>query len=1347
MGFRLRQIRQPVTVVVTVCSPKIDGGVKVARFSSARKSSIVFLLSLLFLIPAVALSAQVRTVGRVVVVVEDPAGAAIPGAKLTLVDASTGQTRNASSGADGQYVFIDVPSGIYKLTVTFQGFKTGVYPDIKVDVGGTTNVPAKLEIGVVTESVVVEGAAEILQTTQTSIESTVSGRLLRSLPLNNRNALDFVMLIPGAQQGGSARQGTFLGLPKGAINITMDGINIQDNLLKSSFGGGLFTIIQPRIDIVDEVSVNTAAGGPEGAGEGAVQIKFITRRGTNAWHGSLYEYYRGESLNANTWFNNAAVPRISNPKNLLNQYGGNVGAPILHDKLFFFFAIEDFRLPSAQTRTNSILKGPVAGGLFPYRPTTAQGANPNAWTTCTPAPNQVCTANLLSPALLGTLPSTIDGTINSMLTAINAARANGSVSSTTSELLRDTLRWDATSSQHRYFPTLRLDYNVTKKVSWNVVGNWNNFASSPDTLNSMDPSFPGLTSAGGQFSKRWSVATAVTWLVRPNLTSEFRLGRQRSHVKFFPESVPGDLYPSGLRLLWPLGLTSLNARPGTSGTSRSLPSDRDTPSTNGGVNIGWLKGTHTFNFGSIVSIYTHWDNSLQSFGIPVVNFGIAAADSAAANAISSPNLPGIVTSDLNNAKALYGLLTGRITSISGSRNVDEGTKTYLSGRPLTQRNRQNEFGFYASDSWRIRNGLTMNYGLRWEYQGVPSNTNGIYTSATFADLWGKSGVGNLFNPGSLTGIAQPQISLRTSDLYNRSYKNFAPSLGFAWTPSLKNSIWNAVLGGPGKSVFRAGYSIAYTREGLSHHTTFAGGSPGQTQSITLNPGDPGFIPGGLLLRNPLPPLNTFPATFSFPAPQSLFTFSGNNTNINSIDPNLKTPYVQSWTFGIQRQLTPSTVLEVRYVGNHGTRLWRGYNINEVNIFENGFLDEFKLAQANLAANIAGGAACGNARFDPRPAAGCGTNPLPIFTAAFGPLGSQPPLTVAGGFGNTNFTALLQQGQAGALANSLASNSTFLCRMVGNRLQACADRLFNAAGVFPANLFQVNPDAAGTGGAFLLANKANSTYNGLQIEVRRRLSRGLQVTGNYSWSKSLTDRFDDSSVSGNSFTTLRNPRLDKGPSPWDIRHSARVQFLYELPFGPGRKWSTSSRIVNKAIGGWELLSVQAVQSGRVFLLTSGRATFNQNDSGIVLNGRTVDQLQGLVHIVKPAVTPGSSTGFVYFIDPSLILANGRADPSFLQVPSTPGQLGQAVFLRGPRFVKPDFSVVKKTGITEKINLEFHAEFFNAFNYQNFLVGAPGSAGITQNIDGTTFGKTNVIFNDLGNQDPGPRMIQFVLRINF
>lgn len=1291
--------------------------------------AVVVVLFVLFATPAAF--AQVRTVGQIVGVVEDPTGAVVPGAEITLVDEAIGLARTTTSGSDGRFVFVDLPNGTFKLSVTMQGFRTAVYPGLKVDVGRITDVTVKLELGAVGEEVVVEAGAQVLQPTSTAIESSVTGRTLRSLPLNNRDVLDFVLLLPGAQQGGTARQSTFMGLPKGSINITMDGINIQDNLLKSSSGGGMFTIIRPKLDAVEEISVTSASAGADAAGEGAIQIKFVTRRGTNDWHGAAFWYHRSEALNANTWFNNAAIPRIKTPRNLLNQYGFNVGGPIKKDKAFFFFNFDDFWLPAAQTRVNTLLTAEAASGVFRYRGTDGV----------------VRTGNLLSIAGAGGLPSSINSTIASMLSTIATARGQGAVSSF--DLFRDRLRWDATTSQRRWFPTARVDYHITPKIRWHVVGNWNEFISSPDTLNSMDPSFPGLKGGAGQFSKRWSLATAVNWDLRSNLTYEFRLGTQRSHVKFFPESTAEEQYPAGIRVLWPLGLQSLNVRPGLSGTSRSLPSERDTPAINWGNNLGWVRGKHVLNFGTVLSVYTHWDNSAGGFGIPSVFFGIDAADPAAA-AFTSTTLPAIGSTDLTNARALYALLTGRISSISGSRNVDEGSKAYVDRSSLTQRNRQNELGVYFTDSWRARPSLTVNYGLRWEYQGPPYNRNGIYTSPTFEHVWGQSGVGNLFKPGTLAGPAVPVIEQRSKNLYKRSYKNFAPSLGFAWQPRFENRAWKALFGGPGKTVIRSGYSIAYTREGLNHHTTGAGGSPGLTQTITLSPGDPGFTPGALSLGN-IPPtsaLRSFPTTFAFPTPQSLFTFgSGNFITIN---PDLKTPYVQSWTAGIQRELSSSMVLEVRYVGNRGTRLWRTFSINEVNIFENGFLTDFRNAQSNLAICRANRVACtgsatGTLRWDNRGLAG--QVPVPILTASVSALGPLPALSLTTGFGNATWILDMDRGEAGRLAARIAGSSTFLCRLVGSGLQGCASRTPGLpAGLFPANLFQVNPDGVGLFVGYL-GNAAFSTYHGLQVEVRRRMSRGLMLTANYSWSKSLTDLFADSSISNVSFTTLRNAGMNKGPSPWDLRHVFRTYWIYELPFGPGRRWSSGNRIVNKALEGWEFLGVVAIQSGRVFRLTSGRLTVNGADSAVNVKGLTRTQLQKMHRIIKPPGSPTSGTGFVFFADPGLIGADGRSNRSFLDVPTTPGAFGSFVFLNGPKFVKPDLTISKKTKITERVMLEFRTEVFNAFNYQNFLIGGPGAAGIGASIDGTTFGQTSTIFNDLGNQDQGPRMIQFVFRWTF
>ena len=345
-------------------------------------------------------------------------------------------------------------------------------------------------MGDIAEVVEITGGAEVLERTSTTIETTVRGDIIRGLPLNNRDTLDFVMLMPGAQQGGTARQSTFLGLPKGAINITMDGVNIQDNVLKSSFGGGMFTIVRPRLDAVEEVTVTTATQGADASADGAIQIQFVTRRGSNDWRGTLFWDHRNDALNANTWINNARGLR--RPRNLLNVFGGNVGGPIWKDKVFFFFNYEEFRLPETRPRENTILTREAATGIFRYRGTDGVER----------------TGNLLAIAGAAGFPSTIDPTIGSMLQAIDGARPAGAISSF--DLFRERYRFDGPSSQLRRFPTLRMDYHITDKLRWHGVWNYNYFSSFPDTLNNLDPTFPGIGKGAGQYSNRVIIQVSPT---------------------------------------------------------------------------------------------------------------------------------------------------------------------------------------------------------------------------------------------------------------------------------------------------------------------------------------------------------------------------------------------------------------------------------------------------------------------------------------------------------------------------------------------------------------------------------------------------------------------------------------------------------------------------------------------------------------------------------------------------------------------------------------------------------------------------------------------------------------------
>jgi hypothetical protein len=328
--------------------------------------------------------------------------------------------------------------------------------------------------------------------------------------------------------------------------------------------------------------------------------------------------------------------------------------------------------------------------------------------------------------------------------------------------------------------------------------------------------------------------------------------------------------------------------------------------------------------------------------------------------------------------------------------------------------------------------------------------------------------------------------------------------------------------------------------------------------------------------------------------------------------------------------------------------------------------------------------------------------------------------------------------------------------VANNIATNATRMNNLTRAgYPANLFRVNPTTVG-GNANLYINGGSSTYHAFQTEVRRRLSAGLLVQGSYAWAKGLSNFFGEGV--GGSFNTLRNGTLDRSPSPWDIRHAIKLNWIYELPIGPRKRYMAGMQngFMRKALEGWEIASVTRLQSGTPLRLTGGRGTFNQNDAGVVLYNMTARELQDALAIRK-TTSPSSRLGVVYFlpqdfIDNSMAAYEvggrniGQLDRSrpYVGPPTTPGELGYNVFLYGNWFQKWDFSLVKKTYIGERANIEFRTQFLNAFNLANFNVSdLADTSGI-----GAGFGQVGSAYQDLNNtQDPGARVIEFVLRINF
>jgi hypothetical protein len=1245
-------------------------------------------LAMVCLAVALPSHAQVRTTGQIVGTAKDPSGAVVPNADVEVTDVGTANRQTGKTGPDGGFVFPNLQPGHYRILATAVGFEPAVVEDVVVETGRTTNLEVRLAVGALQENVNVVGRSTVVETTSSTVSTTVRNQEIAKLPLSGRDVLGFALLTPGTATSSTQRFSTFNGLPGGAINITLDGINNNSQRFRSG-GTSFFTFAPVRLGSVEEVTVSTSGLTADAGAEGAVQVQFVTKRGTNAVHWQAFEQMRHDALNANSWLN--SVRGLPKNKLRLNEWGGNVGGPLVRGKLFYFANFEQPIQPSEATFTRNLLTPEAQQGIFRYSATDGSTR----------------TVNLLDIARANGQPSTVDPFMASQFSRINGTLSGGVLRAT--DLFRQELAFVVPQRPTQFYPTGRIDWQAAPGLSVRGILNlwWRDLA--------RNPQFPTLDFVNGGFTSTYFIlSTGADWTMRPNLFNQISFGVQSNHEEFNPGNAL-SVYAGARRVAFPLTLTT--ALP----TNDVMPMPRNNPVYNVIDTVTLLKGPHTLTFGGSFRRTTVWETTggVAAAG-PTFNLGVAAGDPVS-SIFNASTIPGVRTADLANALTLYAMLTGRISSITGTNNVDESSHQYVAG-PRTGREAQNVGGLYAQDQWRATPGFTLNYGLRWEFTGPMHNTNGIYSNPTLADLYGPSTA--LFQPGTLNGVANPQVDLRPTP-YKRDYLNPAPNVGFAWQPGTGSGLLGKLL--RGNSVIRGSVGLNYYDEGLIAFSNAATGNPGLTQQISLNPGQPGFSAGGLSLASTLPPLSTFPASFSFPIPQSLFTFARGFATIN---PDIRTPSILNWNIGIQREIGSRAAVEARYVGNHGFSIWRAYDVNEVNIFENGFVQEFKNAQRNLQINQAAGVTSFENRGLP------GQVPLPIFAAAFGARGTQPDLPVASGYANGQFVTMLQQGEAGGLANALAGSggtSSYLCRILGSALNPCATLGYNAPGAYPINFFQVNPFAAGRT-LNLLTDDGWSRYNGLQLQFRQRYGGGFTMVANYTYARTWTNRYSDSpgtQVSGaGTIWTLRDPAFNEGPVEFDLRHAFQAYLTYDLPFGAGRRIVIGNPLLNQLAGGWTVSSIMRLQSGRPFYLTSGRFTFNQYDSGVILNGITASDLQKLI-----TVSSGPN-GTELFVDPKLIGADGRANPQYLASPTTPGEHGERIWLYGPRFWNVDLGIAKRFRAgSGSIGVE--ALFLDLFNTTNFLVGAQSNdLGFNVNINSTTFGQTTQTTQTA----VGPRNIQ-------
>lgn len=1230
--------------------------------------------------------------------VSDPSGATVVGASVTLKNNATGAESKATTDDQGAFVISSVEPGVYSVTVEAVGFKRAVATNIDVAVAKQSQVTIALELGSVNETVTVTSAVEdIINTSSPTLTNIIDTRQIRDLPLPTRNPLELAALQAGiAVIGTDTRGASVAGLRQTAVNVTQDGINAMDNFVKTS---SFFAISAPSLNSTSEFSITVGTTGSE-SGRGVAQVRLTTTGGGNDLHGSLFYLMRNSALNANNFFNNLNGTRANgsqvSPRPDLHQhfYGFTLGGPVVlprlgeggkqlwkgRDKAFWFFSYEGFREKFGVTRNRTVLTPEARTGLFRYIGTNGV----------------LQTVNLLAVGRFNTLNPLTQAQLNAMPLPNNTLRGDG--------LNTQGASFTVTGADPNDKFVTRGDYQFAKNHKFEVVYNRAKFILFPDTFNGIEAPFPGGIDAG-QSSVRSLMTIALHSTFGASATNEVRWGRQWAPVAF-------------LRAAEPTGAFITLAAPTTNFDNQFMSQGRNTIVSQLSDNFSVTKGSHTLRMGA--DLQQIFADTFNDAGInPVITLGTNPSNP---DGILAASFPFSNATIVNRARPIYADLVGNLASATATFNITSASSGFVKGATRSRIFRERDLALYATDQWRARRNLTLNYGIRWDYFGVPTIPNGLAIQVTNVnDIFGISGAGNLFNPTAPAGVPAAKATLdfvsgkTGKGLYKNDWNNFAPTFGFAYSPDFKSGLLSRLFGAEGTSSIRGGYSISYLQDGFTVISNALGTgttNAGLIQSGSNTTPTGVLTAGGVALPTPV---------FSIPITDKANFDINPGNGLWGIDPNLRTPYVQQWSLGFERELGHNMALEVRYVGNHAIKVYRANDFNEVNIFENGFLQEFLNAQKNLTIN-------GGASFAP---GAPGTFALPNMAKFF------TGLAASSGFASSGFISNLLNNNVGTFASTLAFSNTYKA----NRQAATLVVGGVTVPGLPANFFVANPNA---GFIRLLGNNSMSNYHSLQVEFRRRLSKGLQFQADYTFSKSLTDATD---AAGNnqsdlvSFRTLRNTHLDYRRSNQDQTHRFIANAIYDLPFGSGRHFFSGAHgIVNQVVGGWSIAPIVSWQGRPPFFVAASRTTFNSFNAGnnpAQLVGITFAEFKKNLGVFR---TPAG----VFFVNPAILdivtdpitkkFVSSSLKPGLLGAPA-PGAFGNFPLngLSGPHYFNLDLAVVKRWSVTERLKVELKTTLINALNHPNFVYG-------TQNFDAINFGQ---ITTTSGND----RIVHFTLNAKF
>jgi len=1278
---------------------------------------VCFVLLLPLAIPAYGQGGAASAISGIV---QDTAGGVIPGATVSVKSDATGTTFTAVTSSSGAYNVPALPAGVYTVTISLQGFKTAVITDVRVQSGVPTTVNGVLTVGGVSETVTVTGAsASLINTRTATVTSTLNVDQVMQFPSPTRDLLmGGVTFLVGVNQETTARgNATINGLPESFLNITLDGVSNQDTFNKST--DGFFAPVRPRQDAIEAVTVTTAVGGVEVGGSGATSINFVTRQGTNHYSGSFYEYYRDTWMNTNYWFNK----RDGLGKNdvQLNQFGARVGGPIvipgLYDgrgKAFFFVHDEELRLPNNSSRDRDVLVPSALQGWYRY---SVSGG--------------VREVNVLDLARANGQISALDPLAFGTLQKIAAATAKtGTLAAQTDPLLQE-YSWLTPANQTEHQPAVRIDYNINSanRLSGTFNKLWQD--RDPDQLNEFDQRFPDAPNFGHTVARRPQRSFALRSTLSSDIVNELRVGVTRGERIFFGQPLGGgpDSFndTNGYALSLGLGLTNWHTRNTLSGRSAYQYTFDET--------VNWQKGTHTILIGGSAFLGRAWDDSQQQ--VTGITLGFDNNNDPARTLFNTTNFPGASTNQLADARALYGLLTGRVVSVGGQAALDPDTLEYQLFGKRRRHGKLDNYAVFLQDSWQATPTLTITGGVRWDVQTPFSPINDTMSTTTLTDACGVSGMGdgslynvcNYYAPGSSGGKANPEYVQFTTGTrgYNTDWNNVSPTISAAWRPQVESGFLHKILGDPEQATIRGGYSVAYERQGFGVFTGLYGGNPGSTLTLTRNANTPApLLPAPVLLSETDKLFqSTFPETATYP----IQVRAGRQDSLNLFHPDTQIASARSWTIGLQRALSRDMAFEIRYVGTKGVNQWSTLDYNERNLIENGFFNEFQSAMANLQANnAAGGSRAGSfAYFGPN----SGTSPLPIYLAYFNARNNanDPAAYTGTNWTNTDFT-----GRLAKYNPNPAGSATDLDGNAGRRANAIT------AGQ-PGNLFVVNPAVNAVN---VTDSGAYSDYHALQMELRRRLSRGFSLNANYQYAIE-----GGSAFLGFHYGRVLNPTAN-------VRHAIKTQWNWSVPVGRGQRYGTDMNpILDGVIGRWEFTGAGRIQArtlnfGNVRLVgmsakdlqsmyefriiadpdNPGRQLVTMLPDDVILNTRRAYN-----------TSPTSATGYSDLgVPDGRYIAPANSDGSCIQLKA--GDCApRTLLIRAPFFTRFDIGLSKRFPISGRTNFEFRVDVLNLFDNINFNpVANPGA--------GATIFQVNAAYRDPDNNfDPGGRLTQLSFRLNW